>query len=48
VLFAAPGAGAVALVWLIAAYAVVFGVLMIGLALRLYGMSQRRQAMGTA
>jgi hypothetical protein len=35
-------------VWLIAAYAVVFGVLMIALALHLHGMSQRRQAMGTA
>jgi uncharacterized membrane protein HdeD (DUF308 family) len=48
VLFIAPGAGALALVWLIAAYAIVFGVLMIGLSLRLHGMSQRRQAMGMA
>jgi uncharacterized membrane protein HdeD (DUF308 family) len=48
VLFVAPGAGALALVWLIAAYAIVFGVLMIGLSLRLHGASQRRQAMGTA
>jgi uncharacterized membrane protein HdeD (DUF308 family) len=48
VLIAAPGAGAVAVVWLIAAYAVIFGVLMIALALRLHGMSQRRQATSTA
>jgi uncharacterized membrane protein HdeD (DUF308 family) len=48
VLFIAPGAGALALVWLIAAYAIVFGVLMICLSLRLHGMSQRRQAMGMA
>jgi uncharacterized membrane protein HdeD (DUF308 family) len=44
VLLAAPGAGALAVIWLIAAYAIVFGVLMIGLALRLHGMSQRRHA----
>jgi uncharacterized membrane protein HdeD (DUF308 family) len=48
VLLAAPGAGALALVWLIAAYAIVFGVILIGLALRLHSMSQRRQAMGMA
>jgi uncharacterized membrane protein HdeD (DUF308 family) len=47
-LLAAPGAGAVALVWLIAAYAVTFDVLMIAFALRLHGMSQHRQAMGMA
>jgi uncharacterized membrane protein HdeD (DUF308 family) len=34
-----PGAGAIALLWLIAAYAIIFGVLLIGLALRLRGMS---------
>lgn len=33
-----PGAGALALVWLIAAYAVVFGVLLIALSLRLRGL----------
>lgn len=35
VLFAAPGAGAVALLWIIGAYAVVFGVTLIGLGARL-------------
>jgi uncharacterized membrane protein HdeD (DUF308 family) len=35
VLLVAPGAGAVALIWVIAAYAVVFGVLLVMLALRL-------------
>ena len=34
-----PGDGAVALIWVIAAYAVIFGILMIGLALRLRNMS---------
>lgn len=33
-----PGEGALALIWLIGAYAIVFGVLLIGLALRLRGM----------
>jgi uncharacterized membrane protein HdeD (DUF308 family) len=36
-----PGEGAVALVWLIGAYAVVFGMLLIALALRLRGWQQR-------
>ena len=33
-----PGAGALALVWLIAAYAVVFGLMLIALSLRLRGL----------
>jgi uncharacterized membrane protein HdeD (DUF308 family) len=51
VLFAAPGAGALALVWLIAAYAIIFGVLLIALAFRLHGLGQHQgqhQAMGVA
>jgi uncharacterized membrane protein HdeD (DUF308 family) len=48
VLLAAPGAGALALIWLIAAYAIVFGVLLLALALRLHGMGQRRHAVGVA
>lgn len=48
VLLAAPAAGAVALVWLIAAYAIVFGVLMIALAVRLHGLTQRHRAVGAA
>ena len=48
VLLAAPGAGALALIWLIAVYAIVFGVLMLALALRLHGMGQRRQAVTAA
>src|SRR6267154_2260417 len=35
VLLVAPGAGAVALIWVIAAYAIVFGVLLVALSLRL-------------
>jgi uncharacterized membrane protein HdeD (DUF308 family) len=33
--FAAPGAGALALVWLIGTYAILFGILLVGLSLRL-------------
>jgi uncharacterized membrane protein HdeD (DUF308 family) len=48
-LLVAPGAGAIALVWLIAVYAVIFGVLLIGLGVRLRGMTAgRRHAMGMA
>src|SRR5207237_10289298 len=47
-LLVSPGAGALALVWLIAAYAVVFGVLLLGLAFRLRGISQRHQLPATA
>jgi uncharacterized membrane protein HdeD (DUF308 family) len=35
ILLVAPGAGAIGLIWVIAAYAIVFGVLLVGLALRL-------------
>jgi uncharacterized membrane protein HdeD (DUF308 family) len=48
VLLAAPGAGALAVVWLIGAYAIVFGILLVGLSLRLRGLSERRSAVGTA
>jgi len=48
VLLAAPGAGAVAVVWLIAIYAIVFGVVNLALALRLHGTGQRRRAVSAA
>src|SRR5215204_5862712 len=35
IVLAAPGAGALALVWLIGAYSLVFGILLVGLSLRL-------------
>ena len=47
-LVVSPGSGALALIWLIGAYAVVFGVLLLGLAFRLRGVSQRHQLPATA
>ena len=48
-LIAQPGAGGIAIVWLIGAYALIFGILMLVLAFRLRGMRERlgRQATGT-
>jgi uncharacterized membrane protein HdeD (DUF308 family) len=45
-----PGAGAVAVVWLIEAYAVVFGLLLLALAFRLHGWKNiiQHKMMGTA
>jgi uncharacterized membrane protein HdeD (DUF308 family) len=42
-LFARPGIGALAVIWVIGAYAVVFGVLLIGLAFRLRAWGQTDQ-----
>ena len=39
-----PGAGALALVWMIGAFAVFFGIVLIGLGLRLRGLRERREA----
>jgi uncharacterized membrane protein HdeD (DUF308 family) len=47
-LLAMPGAGALALVWVIAAYAMVFGALMVALAFRLRSLGERRHAAAPA
>jgi uncharacterized membrane protein HdeD (DUF308 family) len=44
IMFAQPGAGALAVIWVIAAYAIAFGILLIWLGLRL----RKRSAGGTA
>lgn len=46
--FAIPGATALAIVWLIGLYAIVFGVLLIGLSLRLRSMRTRGETMRPA
>ncbi|HZQ98140.1 MAG TPA: HdeD family acid-resistance protein [Chloroflexota bacterium] len=40
-LFVAPGAGALAVIWIIAAYAILFGITLIALAFRLRGVGSR-------
>lgn len=47
-LLASPGAGALALIWLIGAYALIFGVLLLGLAYRLRGLTGGHQLPATA
>jgi uncharacterized membrane protein HdeD (DUF308 family) len=44
VMFVQPGAGALAVIWLIGSFAIVFGVLLIWLGLRLRGRAQRAPA----
>jgi uncharacterized membrane protein HdeD (DUF308 family) len=41
IIMARPGAGLLSLVWLIGAYAIIFGALEIGLAFRLRGVQER-------
>jgi uncharacterized membrane protein HdeD (DUF308 family) len=43
-----PAAGALAVVWLVGSYAIMFGVLFIALALRLRGIAQRARTRATA
>jgi uncharacterized membrane protein HdeD (DUF308 family) len=45
-LLVAPGAGALALIWVIAVYAIIFGVVLLGLAFRLRGHSQQQHGVG--
>jgi uncharacterized membrane protein HdeD (DUF308 family) len=47
-LFAQPGAGAVALVWLIGWYAIIFGILLLAVAFRLRGWARRNLVGPTA
>jgi uncharacterized membrane protein HdeD (DUF308 family) len=47
-LFWRPGTGALAVLWLIGAYAIAFGVFLLGLALRLRGHLRRRHTAATA
>ncbi len=47
-LFFFPGAGALALAWLIGAYALLFGVLLIALGFRLRGRQERQDGLVTA
>jgi uncharacterized membrane protein HdeD (DUF308 family) len=44
----APGAGALGLLWVIGAYAIVFGVMLVGLAFRLRTHSHEGHAHGAA
>jgi uncharacterized membrane protein HdeD (DUF308 family) len=44
IMFVQPGAGALAVIWVIAAYAIVFGILLIWLGLRLKKRSERHAA----
>jgi hypothetical protein len=45
-LIANPAAGALEMIWIIGAYALVFGVMMIVLAFRLHGLSVRLERLG--
>jgi uncharacterized membrane protein HdeD (DUF308 family) len=44
VLFARPGAGALAVVWIIGAYAVLFGIAMVVLSLRFRSLSSKLES----